>query len=97
MSARRGDRWEDQALCRTADPDLFHPAGVGTAAKLAYLPAKAWCARCPVREVCLDSEMAREGSATAGNRYGVRGGLDPAERAELYRRQRRAQAEECAA
>jgi hypothetical protein len=41
--------------------------------------------------------MAREGSATAKERHGVWGGLDPSERAELYREQSRVQAEECAA
>lgn len=46
----------------------------------AYVEAKAICARCPVRSQCLDRAIA------TSERYGVWGGLDPAERRTERRR-----------
>ncbi len=48
--------------------------------------AKNVCADCPVRARCLDHAL------TAGERYGVWGGLDENERAAETRRRRRAAA-----
>lgn len=41
------------------------------------------CAGCPVIAECLSAAMSEEHGLSAGNRYGVRGGLSPKERAEL--------------
>jgi Transcription factor WhiB len=51
--------------CRGADPDLFFPLP-GESAE----PAKAICAVCPVRAVCLALARGR------GERYGIWGGVD---------------------
>jgi WhiB family redox-sensing transcriptional regulator len=98
MSGRRSEQWENRAICRTAEPRpnprLFFPDGaVGQAAAASYRVAKEWCEICPVRAACLAAAMTREGSATAKERWGVWGGLDPSERFALYKRQ----AAECAA
>ena len=43
--------WQDNAACKGHNPDLWHPTSgdVASAAR-----AKAICARCPVRQECLD-------------------------------------------
>ncbi|MFE6868359.1 WhiB family transcriptional regulator [Kitasatospora sp. NPDC057692] len=82
------DRWEDRALCRQLQSDDFFPAGdVGTAARSVYREAIKVCARCPVAGACLQFALRAEGSAPAKSRSGVFGGLTPAERHELHRRQ----------
>lgn len=48
------DYWRDQATCRYEDPELFFPIGTSGPALLQTEQAKAVCARCPVREQCLE-------------------------------------------
>ena len=43
------DGWEESALCRQSDPELWWPLGQGDSAP----EAKAICRRCPVRLPCL--------------------------------------------
>ena len=69
--------WQDLAACADADPDLFFAAD-----EAAQNEALTWCARCPVRESCLESALRR------GERFGIWGGLREAERAGLLRRRR---------
>ncbi|MGK3107920.1 WhiB family transcriptional regulator [Streptomyces sp. WAC05858] len=84
-----GPTWEKAALCATADPDVFSPDDYrGETVQ----EAKAICDRCPVRAQCLAAAMAEEGKAPAAMRGSIRGGHTPAERAAIYRRQRRQQA-----
>lgn len=67
--------WVTRGACRGMDPAIFYPtddAGHGE--------AKAVCARCPVRQPCLDLAMAR------GEQHGIWGGLSAAERAGSGRR-----------
>lgn len=45
--------WRSQAACQTADPDLFWPEKDTPAERIEQ--AKAYCARCPVAQACLDS------------------------------------------
>lgn len=45
--------------------------------------ALALCAGCPVRQECLEAALAEEGTLRGRNRYLVRGGLTPKQRAKL--------------
>jgi WhiB family redox-sensing transcriptional regulator len=64
--------WRDQSACLDKDPDLFFP---DTPADLAR--ARSVCQGCPVRARCLRAAL------SAGEQYGVFGGLVPGERAVL--------------
>ena len=70
-----GPEWQGSAACRGSDPTLFH----GTPA--AHRRAQLLCRRCPVAEICLWSAMVDE--APTPYRYGVWGGLTPAQRHRL--------------
>lgn len=75
--------WHEQAACRECEPELFFPdPGEEEQARA----AKAVCATCPVRAICLADVMAWE-RPTA--RYGVAGGLSVTERHQLHRATRR--------
>jgi WhiB family transcriptional regulator, redox-sensing transcriptional regulator len=80
------DYWRDQAACRHEDPELFFPIGTSGPALMQTEQAKAVCARCPVREQCL------EWALDHGEILGVWGGTGEAERRTLQRRRRRAAA-----
>ena len=43
------------------------------------------CSDCPVRQTCLNEQLAFEGSSGRSNRYGVFGGLTPTQRWKLAR------------
>ncbi len=74
------DDWRDRAACRDADPELFFPvSAIGPGARQ-IAEAKAVCARCPVREQCLDYAVANALD------HGVFGGATDTERRELTRR-----------
>lgn len=65
--------WHDHAACRDVSATWFPGLGERTD------PAKAVCARCPVRADCLDYAL------TEDIRHGVWGGTSPQERARLRR------------
>ena len=67
--------WRYRAACRGADLDLFFP-GRGESAE----PARRVCARCPVREPCLDYALRH------GITHGVWGGLAERDRRALRSR-----------
>jgi WhiB family redox-sensing transcriptional regulator len=70
--------WRDAAACRYVPPGIFFPDredGQHTALAI--------CAACPVRATCLRTAV------DAGERYGIWGGVDTAERKRLARRVRR--------
>jgi WhiB family redox-sensing transcriptional regulator len=46
--------WRDGAACRHEDPELFFPIGTTGPAIAQIAQAKTVCARCPVREPCLE-------------------------------------------
>lgn len=69
--------WTTRALC------LDHYALYDESVGLNPGEAAARCAGCPVIAECLAAAMAEEHNLSAGNRYGVRGGLSPKERADL--------------
>lgn len=78
--------WELSATCRRPgiDPDAWYPT-IGQSPE----PAKTICwDHCPVRAACLDAALAEEHPANPRRvpRWGIRGGLDAAERAEEQRR-----------
>jgi WhiB family redox-sensing transcriptional regulator len=78
----RGDQtWQQQAVCmptkhRPVDPEIFFPEPDEMDRIRA---AKALCAQCPVRRVCLDAALENR------DRRGIRGGLTEQERYPLHR------------
>lgn len=77
--------WAEQAACKGEDLNRFFSED-----KLKIALAKKICGRCPVRENCLAEALAAED----GSRYGISGGLTPAERTELAREQAHVEAQE---
>lgn len=77
------------ALCKGVATGVFFPDPQDADAAA---EAKEFCTHCPVRLACLAAAMEAEGSALTRDRYGIHGGLDPAERYSLYRRRLRAAA-----
>lgn len=77
--------WRSRAACRDEDPELFFPIGTTGPAIEQSDAAKRVCARCQVREECLEFAIASNQDA------GIWGGLTEDERKSLKRaRQRRA-------
>lgn len=75
-------RWRDQAACRPGtgvDSELFFPLTENRHHNPQMQAAKDVCARCPVRNECLDWAV------RSGLPYGVAGGLTSDERTELRR------------
>ena len=71
--------WRERAACRGADLGVFFP-GRGESAE----PARQICARCPVRQPCLDYAL------THGILHGIWGGLSERKRRALRSRRVRA-------
>jgi WhiB family redox-sensing transcriptional regulator len=77
--AERDERinWRMRAVCRTEDPELFHPVSSSGHVYAAQVErAKAVCRRCPVRAECLSE-------ALASPQDGVWGGTTEAERRQI--------------
>lgn len=75
--------WVDSAACAGGDPFDFHPEGTGATIVHAEKRAKMICAECPVRQKCLDWQLAYEEGVSFRYRYGVYGGLNGPERGRL--------------
>jgi WhiB family transcriptional regulator, redox-sensing transcriptional regulator len=77
---QRGESWEALGACRdTSNPDrLFFPRPGKSP-----IEGRRVCDQCPVRSRCLDTAMTLEEGLDAKARYGIWGGLIPAERALL--------------
>ncbi|MBW3620207.1 MAG: WhiB family transcriptional regulator [Actinobacteria bacterium] len=76
--------WRSRSACIDEDPELFFPIGTTGPAVEQADAAKRVCARCDVREECLEYALASNQDA------GVWGGLTEDERRTLKRaRQRR--------
>ncbi|EIE97827.1 WhiB family transcriptional regulator [Saccharomonospora glauca] len=76
--------WWHSAACRDEDPELFFPiSDMGPGAQQTAR-AKAVCARCPVRDACLNHALEN------GLDHGIFGGLTEHERRALVHRNRRA-------
>lgn len=91
--------WLDDAACRDVHPDVFFPQEGNTAQNLeAQQTARAVCASCPVRDMCLHTGFRAPGTAlegaAGGKVEGVWGGATVGDRdtvrRELANRRRRA-------
>ena len=83
-AAHRQDvQWQEAAICRRADPEMFFPIGTTGKAAADIQRAKAICARCPVHRACLAYALA------TGQEFGIWGGRDENERRLLRRQLRR--------
>lgn len=77
--------WQDHALCRTIDRELFFDdtgaceAKPPMSARIQRWRAKQVCAHCPVADACYQH------ATTAGAAFGVFGGLDQRDRIDLRR------------
>jgi len=69
-----GDRWRADAACQDSDPAIFFPVA-GPTVKTDVKRAKEICARCPVRETCLDYSL-----QLPFPWHGIFGGMTPRER-----------------
>lgn len=70
--------WRHRAACRDEDPELFFPVGAaGPVPQRDIDRARAVCARCPVREQCL------QWATDSGEDFGVWGGHSDSERRKL--------------
>jgi WhiB family redox-sensing transcriptional regulator len=83
--------WRADAACRGEAAELFFPSGSTGPALTQIAKAKEVCARCPVREACLEFALG------TGQRYGIWGGLTEDERRSVRRRRQRAAARRPAA
>ncbi|PWI16060.1 transcriptional regulator [Streptomyces sp. Act143] len=74
----RPDHWSDAGVCKTSlTPDIWFAEEQDPEAVADRQEAKRACGRCPVRTPCLHDALAR------GEKTGIWGGLDTAERSEL--------------
>ena len=70
--------WRQRGACRGLDPSIFYPASDEEAGE-----AKAICATCAVRELCLEYALATR------ERDGVWGGATERERRRMIRQRRK--------
>ena len=75
--------WRAAGACLTADPDLFFPVAVGTAATPLVSRALQICGGCQVRQECLDFAMRTR------EPVGIWGGTTPEERIRALRARHR--------
>ena len=73
-AAIRPPAWTERALCAQVGTDIFYPEAGSSAAE-----AKSVCAKCPVRNACLNYAV------RTGERYGVWGGTTEQQRRRLQR------------
>lgn len=83
-SVRPDVSWTDLAACRFEDPELFFPISTKGPGRAQTEEAKAVCARCPVRQECLEYALATHQEA------GIWGGLTEDELRALRRARSRA-------
>ncbi|MDQ1396043.1 MAG: WhiB family transcriptional regulator, redox-sensing transcriptional regulator, partial [Acidimicrobiaceae bacterium] len=87
------EHWREGAACHSFDTELFFPSGTSGPAEAQTRIAKAVCAGCPVRNVCL------EFAVVTNQEYGVWGGYDEEERRVIrrsWRARMRGQGASCA-
>ena len=80
--------WWERTACTTEDGDAdifdYDPHRPHNRARAeGYEYAKAICRSCPVIDSCLEEAIEQEAGASVQNRYEIRGGLTPEERAAL--------------
>jgi WhiB family transcriptional regulator, redox-sensing transcriptional regulator len=54
VAAKASSNWWELAACREADPEFFFPISGAGASAADVARAKAYCARCCIRQRCLD-------------------------------------------
>jgi WhiB family transcriptional regulator, redox-sensing transcriptional regulator len=79
-----GANWRASGACRSADPDLFFPIAKSGLSEKQIARAKMICARCPVRQECLEFALSHDQT------YGIWGGTTVEDRQRDRRRRRRA-------
>lgn len=72
--------WREMAACASVGGEAFFPEGTQNGITRAILNAKAICATCPVKAMCLEAGLEE--------RYGIWAGTTPTERKQL-RKQRK--------
>jgi len=83
MTTRAGiGSWWELAACQSADPELFFPVGAPGAGLAEIARAKAICARCAIREPCLDYALG------TGQPHGIWGGTSEDERRAITAQRR---------
>jgi WhiB family transcriptional regulator, redox-sensing transcriptional regulator len=75
--------WRAAGACLSADPDLFFPIAGGAPSARQQAEALGICARCRVRQQCLDFAL------RTGETHGIWGGTTPDERVRARQRTRR--------
>ena len=83
--------WQQHAACLGADPRLFFPSYRETSAKDPYAQARIICTGCPVRTICLETELDTvmySGKKVAS--VGMFGGKSPRERLQIVAERRKA-------
>jgi WhiB family redox-sensing transcriptional regulator len=81
MKAGIGGWWE-LAACQSADPELFFPVAAGGVGLADISRAKAICARCAIRQQCLDFSLA------SAQPHGIWGGATEDERRAIAAQRR---------
>lgn len=84
MTSAATSSWWNLAACQSADPELFFPVSSAGPAQADLARAKAICARCVIRQRCLDYAI---GTAQP---HGVWGGTSEDERRLIMAGRRRA-------
>lgn len=79
--------WYEQAACAGTDSRIFFPKAAtsrGGITKAMYDKARSYCRACPVRDDCLAAALHEERFCDSKRgRYGMRGGMTPAQRERL--------------
>lgn len=84
-------RWVARAACGDADPALFDTGDRSKRRAAEHAAeAKALCAQCPVRALCLHEQVEFEAAAAYDPPFGIWGGLEPDERLDLIQERARA-------
>ena len=81
--------WRDIASCLGHDPEIWYPH---TTDHITAIQAVVICSSCPVRDACLEDALDQEAGIKADGRDGIRAGLSPLDRYNIYRARTRATA-----
>jgi len=84
VTGRAAADWREASACQRADPDLFFPIAMTGHGQEQIAKAKAICARCSVRQECLEFAQAHDPL------HGIWGGTTPEDRQRARRRAQRA-------
>lgn len=78
--------WRDYAACIGVPTEFYFIEKQGSDGGSETAMAKRICSTCPVRRQCLDAALYAERNVGPRLRFGIRGGLPPRKRAELWSR-----------